>query len=191
LTFLDSLTILGIEDGVFKPFKRDQRTLICCTSFKKNILVDLQFVWIKVDGIDVTNKVLTVLAKQQKDIIILGGISFAGFNLIDVKKINEETGCPIIMLSRKKPNRDSMRGAIRKHFSDWKERLTLLRGLGKSYTTITYSGSPPVYFGVFGTPPEFAEAVLKYSSPLCRIPEPIRTASIIAKGLTRNPEGPI
>ncbi len=187
MNFLDRLKIVGIEDGSFKPFKRDERTLICCTSFKKNTLVDIQFEWINVDGMDVTNKVLTILAKQQIDVIILGGISFAGFNLIDVKKINEETSLPIIMFSRKKPNRDSMRAAIRKHFSDWNERLILLRGLGRSYTTVTYPGSPPIFFGVFGTSPEFAETVLKYSCPLCRIPEPIRTASIIAKGLTHNP----
>ncbi len=178
---------MGIEDGSFKPFKRDKKTIICCTSFKKNTLIDLHLEWIKIDGMDVTNKVLTILDKLQIGVIILGGISFAGFNLIDVKKIYEETGRPIIIFSRKKPNRDSMRAAICKHFSDWKERLTLLRGLGKSYTTITYPSSPPIFFGVFGTTPEFAGNVLKHSSPLCRIPEPIRTASIIAKGLTYDP----
>lgn len=191
MTFLDTLTIVGIEDGSFKPFKRDEQTLICCTGFKENKLVNLQLEWLKIDGMDVTNKVLTMLDKLQTDVIILGGISFAGFNLIDVKKINEETGCPIIMFSRKKPNRDSMVAAIRKHFSDWKERLNLLRGLGKTHSTVTYPGSPPVFFGVFGTTPEFAVAVLKYSSPLCRIPEPIRTASIVAKALTRSPGDPI
>jgi endonuclease V-like protein UPF0215 family len=140
--------------------------------------------WIKVDGMDVTSKALTILEIVEKDVILLGGVSFAGFNLMDVKKLFEQTGCPIIIFSRKKPNRDSMYSAIRKHFSDWKDRVNLLLGLGQIYTTITYDSSPPIFFSVFGTTQEFAEAILKYSSPLCRIPEPIRSASIIAKGLT-------
>jgi endonuclease V-like protein UPF0215 family len=136
---------------------------------KNNILIDIQFEWIKVDGLDATQKALTMLDRVKKDVIILGGVSYAGFNLIDVKRLYKESKLPIIIFSKKKPNQDSMYRAICRHFIDWKKRY-----------------NPPVFFGVYGATHKFAETILKYSSTLCRIPEPIRTASLIAKGLTRH-----
>jgi endonuclease V-like protein UPF0215 family len=153
---------------------------------KNNILIDIQFEWIKVDGLDATQKALTMLDRVKKDVIILGGVSYAGFNLIDVKRLYKESKLPIIIFSKKKPNQDSMYRAICRHFIDWKKRYNMIYDLDKMYTLNTTDGSPPVFFGVYGATHKFAETILKYSSTLCRIPEPIRTASLIAKGLTRH-----
>ncbi len=116
--------------------------------------------------------------------VILGGITFAGFNIIDPSTVFNETGLPVIVYSGVEPDNDSMLFALRRHFDDWKMRWRVIEGLGRVYKTVTRRGEPPVYFEVVGGSASWAEEVLHYSASICRIPEPVRVAGLIARGVS-------
>jgi endonuclease V-like protein UPF0215 family len=46
---------------------------------------------------------------------------------------------------------------------------------------------PPLYVKVVGATPNWAAKLICASAGCCRIPEPVRVARLIAKGLTRKP----
>jgi uncharacterized protein len=141
---------------------------------------------IAVDGDDVTDVLLNLLGKTSCDAIILGGITFAGFNIIDPDRINVELDVPVIVYSSKKPNNASMLDALKAHFPDWEKRWAPIKRLGEIYRIETKQGSPPIFFEIVGTSIEKAEDILKSSASLTRTPEPVRVARIVARGLTRS-----
>lgn len=183
---LDELCLLGVEDGSFRAFDRQAEPLayLCCTRMKGRRIKWVALLPIEVDGLDATNKLLTVMSDGMTDAVILGGITFAGFNVIDPHKVFQETGVPVIVYSGKRPDDGSMLIALKTHFSDWKMRWAVIESLGKVHEVITKPGEPPVYFEVVGGSTNWAKWVLGSSALVCRIPEPVRVARIIARGVS-------
>ena len=66
---------------------------------------DIALRLIDVDGLDATEKLLDMAKNFEKlDAIILGGITFAGFNLIDPIVVHAELKVPIICLLYTSPS---------------------------------------------------------------------------------------
>jgi endonuclease V-like protein UPF0215 family len=183
---LESLRIVGVEDGSFEAFqrKRLQHTLLCAVKMLGASIQEVLLRKIEVDGRDATEKLLEMLGVTGCDVIILGGVSFAGFNVIDAVRVHEVIRVPVIVFSGEKPDSESVREALRTHFVDWDERWAPIAVLGEVYSAVTMKSEPPVYFEVVGASPEWAETVLRHSAKLCRVPEPVRVAGMIARGLT-------
>lgn len=180
------LRLVGVDDGRFKAFMRDKihYTVLCAVLMKGDKILDVKLTKIQVDGFDATEKLINLLRNIKNDAIILSGITFAGFNIINPFKIFEDLNLPIIVISTKKPDNISILKALKSHFYDWRERWEIIDNLGEIYSTITKEGEPEIYFEVIGKNRSWAEIVLKESSILCRLPEPIRVAGIIAKGVS-------
>ena len=86
---------------------------------------------------------------------------------------------------------DATLRALRKHFPDWEERWSRYEALGELYK-LNIIGGPPVYFEVIGESPNYAEKVLREQAINGRIPEAIRVADLIAKGVSpifQDPKG--
>jgi len=184
LKALENQVFLGVEDGSFDAFTRNGKVLLCFTFMKENKLLDLHFSWIKIDGLDATEKLLSILNEYETDIVILGGVSYAGFNLIDAHRVYEITSIPVIVFSGKKPNMLSVERALRRNFNDWKKRLEIIKKLGQIYSFKSKKNWPSIYFEAVGINESDCEKILIYTADLCRIPEPVRIAGLIAKGIT-------
>lgn len=182
----DSLKILGVDDGKFRAFIREkiQYAILCAVLMKAHKILNVKLSRIQVDGFDATEKLINILESISTDVIILSGITFAGFNIIDPHQIFKKFNLPIIIIATKKPNNISMFKALKSNFCDWRKRWEIIESLGKIYSTITKPGDPEIYFEVIGNNCDWAEMVLKECSTLCRIPEPVRVAGIIAKGVS-------
>jgi len=140
---------------------------------------------ITVDGLDASEKLITMLRNLAFDIVMLAGVSFAGFNLVDPTLVFEEFHKPIILVSRTKPNNIAVKNALLLHFEDWKARWSILRKLGPIYEVASMSGEPPIYVELVGATLVWATKLIRALVSCCRIPEPIRVARLIAQGLTR------
>ncbi|MEE8355208.1 MAG: DUF99 family protein, partial [Candidatus Bathyarchaeia archaeon] len=92
---------------------------------------------------------------------------------------------PIIVYLGVRPDNDAVLAALRKHFPDWERRWEVIEGLGESYSISVFLEDPEIYFEVIGCAPEWAEGILKESARISRIPEPVRVAGLVARGLTR------
>jgi endonuclease V-like protein UPF0215 family len=183
---LNPLGLVGVEDGGFRAFQPGQSTLICAVLMRGDRVESVRLGRVAVDGRDATDVLLRMLVDIRCDAVILGGVSFAGFNIMDANILREGLGVPVIVYSREKPDSTSVLAALRAHFADWEERWASIARLGDVYSLVTRVGYPPVFFEVVGESRDWCEEVLISSASLTRAPEPVRVASIVARGLTRS-----
>jgi hypothetical protein len=138
---------------------------------------------IAVDGLDATDTLLDMLSGVETDAIILGGVTFGGFNVVDVKQVNDEIGIPLIVFSAEHPNMQATLDALRKHFHDWRERWRRYEVLGP-LLSLRIGDWPEVYYEAIGCSTELAEDVIRDQALTSRTPEVLRVANMIAKGLS-------
>lgn len=185
---------VGVQDGSFEAFQRGiasaiQHTSLCLTKLAGAVIQDIRVGCITVDGLDSTDVLLNNLADWNYDCLILGGATFAGFNVVDVEIVYKTTGKPVIVYSPKMPDMDATLGALRKHFSDWELRWGRYEALGElhEYRIADY---PTIYYEVVGESTSYAEKVLNEQAIHGRTPEAVRVADIIAKGVSSVFQGP-
>lgn len=181
-------TVAGVQDGSFESFRRGascakQLTALCCATLEGGRILAVNVDCIVVDGLDSTEILLNNLEKTEVDVIILGGATFGGFNVVDVDYVYKRTGIPVIVYSGYYPDMEATRDALRKHFPDWRMRWARYEALGEIHK-FESGRYPAVYFENVGCAIDFAEQVLDEQTITCRIPEAVRVADIIAKGLS-------
>jgi len=153
-------------------------------------LLDLKVASITVDGLDASANIVNILRGWEMDVIILGGATFAGFNVVDVEYVYKELGKPVIVYMSEYPDMDATLNALRKHFLDWRERWKRYEALGKIHE-IKIKEYPSSYFEVVGGSVELAENVLREQAINGRIPEALRLAGLIAKGTSSVFQDPV
>lgn len=182
---MTSKLVIGVEDGSFKSFDRKNGfAILCCVLMDNYKILKVFFSRIQVDGIDATSKFLKMIIDVEYSTIILGGVTFAGFNIIDPRKIFEEKKSPVIIYSSRKPNSEKILNALKKHFKDWDKRWGIIQSLGNIYEFEVKPGHPPIYFEIIGGTLEYAKSILKNYTIISRVPEPVRVAKIIARGVS-------
>lgn len=190
-TVKPEIRIIGIDDGSFDAQNQDKTCLVGVVSRGgkgiDGILVDE----IEIDGMDSTSKIVEMLNesrhKEQLRIIMTSGITFGGFNVLDIERVFEETGLPLIVISRKKPDMRSVKKAI-KNLSDWEKRWSILNSAGEIIPVKTKNSEKresTIHIQVKGIDIEDAKKVIKMSSTRSSIPEPVRLAHLIATGISR------
>jgi hypothetical protein len=99
-------------------------------------------------------------------------------------KVFEAFGKPIIIISRTKPNNKTVKRALRAHFEDWETRWAIFEKLGPVHKTITLFGKRPVYLEAVYADVEWASQLICALAFWGRLPEPLRVARLIARGLS-------
>ncbi len=184
------IRIIGWDDTPF-TFK-DKRVLLIGVVFRGGNYMDGMLVTkIQVDGRDSTEKIIKAIKKsshyEQLRIIMLDGITFGGFNIVDMEKIFNSTKLPVIAITRKNPDLESMKRAL-KRFDDFDYRWSLIEKAGKVYPLKIkrFRGkeieTKEIYYQKMGIEKEDVEKIIKISSTHAFIPEPLRIAHIIASG---------
>jgi endonuclease V-like protein UPF0215 family len=177
------IRVVGIEDGSFKKGV-NRETLLAAVLFKGFEIERVNFRRIIVDGLDATDKAVSMLDPWNFEAIMLAGVSFAGFNVIDPMVLYEKFQKPIIVVSRTKPNNKKVKRALVQHFRDWKRRWEIFAKIGPIYKVKVLAGEPPIYIEVVGAEAEWAVCLMKSLAVCSRVPEPLRVARLIARGLS-------
>ncbi len=183
--FKKEVRILGVDDS---PFKKsvDTDALIVGVVFRgANFLDGVLSTRIAVDGDDFTEKlsnmVLGTRHREQLQIVMLNGITFAGFNVADLPRIHELTGLPVISVVRKMPDFGGIKKTV------FSSSFTLKAAGEKKWRAIGRAGPlhpcGKVFFQCAGIRPEDASALVAATSIHSGIPEPIRVAHLIAGGV--------
>jgi uncharacterized protein len=176
---------IGIDDGPF-PLRTDDRVRyapLIAAWLKGPHLQQLRADWITVDGLDATRKAQILLKGSQHIPVLLSGATFGGFNLIDPWKIQKTTKAQVIVVIGSRPDNRAVKRALSRHFPDWKERWNLISSLGPLHKVRTIANEGPVFFERFGCSTRDATLILKGSAFVSRVPEPLRVAGILARGL--------
>lgn len=180
--------MVGVEDGGFSkaPLHRGvQRALLVCALLRGAWIQGFRVDMITVDGLDASEKLIGMLHGLSFDAVMLAGVSFAGFNLIDPTLVFKRLHKPVIVISRTRPNNIAVKKALCRHFEDWRVRWSVFERLGPIHEVVSMPNEPLVYAEVVGADLNWASALIQASTTFCRIPEPVRVARLIARGLTK------
>jgi len=177
---------LAFEDGnfIFNGRKAKRAPLIGVLMEKFSVL-KLYLDFITVDGVDSTSKVLA-LTNRVKDVdcLLLRGISYGGFNVIDPLTIVKEKNVPIIVFLPEKPHPLKVKLALLKHFSDWKKRWNIFEKTG-DFNEFTVKSGEKIYLKSFKISEEEAFKIVKLLTLVGKTPEPLRVAKIISESLDK------
>ena len=177
------IRILGVDDSPF-PSHTTEKVMLVGTVFRAgNWLDGVLSTHIYGDGTDATEKISKMVTNSrnlgQLGVIMLDGITFGGFNLVNVRQIFESTGLPVIVIMRKITNFEHIKKAL-KRFDDWEDRWANVLEAGEVYKV---DNPEPIYMQIYGIEREDAEDIIRLSTTRSAIPEPLRVAHIIASGI--------
>jgi endonuclease V-like protein UPF0215 family len=180
------IRILGIDDGAFTPNIKGQVPVIGVV-FRGGYWFDgVMKTNITIDGFDATDNVSSMVTSsphyKQLRVIMLDGVTFAGFNIIDVTKLNTMTKLPVITVTREKPNLTEIHKALKK-LPNSQERWSAILSAGETIQVSTRSKEAKVYMQTAGISKEVAKKILRLTSTRSNIPEALRVAHLIASGI--------
>lgn len=182
------IRIVGFDDGPFEPWSGGKVPLVGAVfrggQWLEGVLAD----FIEKDGMDVTDRIVEMINRSrhrgQLRVIMTDGVTFGGFNVLDVKGVFRRTGLPVIIISRERPNMKEIQRAI-KHLAGWRKRWKLIRATGGIHPIRTRDRGSPIYVQCIGIKRADAESVVKLSSTRSLVPEPLRVAHLIATAIVR------
>lgn len=182
-TIKSEIRILGIDDGPFNPH-HEGNVLLVGTIFRGGFWLDgVLTTYLEKDGTDATDQIIKMVNDSrhlgQLGVLMLDGITFGGFNVVNIQQIFEKTTVPVIVAMRKYPNFEKIKKAL-KNFPDWPERWKNVKKAGEVYPV---DDSGQLFIQISGISLKDALEIVKLSTTRSNIPEPIRTAHIIAAGV--------
>ena len=181
------IRVLGVDDGVFIPHV-ESLVLVVGVVFRGGYWLDgVMHTKILVDGCDSTEKISNMVTDsphyEQLRVIMLNGITFAGFNVVDIKALNAATSLPVVAVTRKKPDLLRIHRAL-EHLSRSEERWKAVLKAGENSEISTRDENEKVYLHVAGVSLVDAEKIVRLTSTRSNIPEPLRVAHLVASGIS-------
>ena len=135
------------------------------------------------DATDVIVSMYEELGRSDVSFLLISGIIISLYNMIDVKRISEKTGLPVIAITLDES--DGIEDAIKHHFPDsYKSKIAEYSKLG-SREKITLHTSHNLYIRNEGCTVLEAKQILDKITSQGSIPEPLRIAQLLANTLLK------
>ncbi len=188
-TIKPEIRVLGVDDGIFTPHVKGSALIVGVVFRGGSWLDGIMSTRVEVDGFDATDKIASMINssphRKQLRVIMLDGVTFAGFNVVDIKRLASETQLPIIAVTRDQPNFEDIHEAL-KNLPRSEERWKAVQNAGKIVRVNTRSKKERVFIETAGINAEDAEKIVKLTSTRSSVPEPLRVAHLIASGIGPN-----
>ncbi len=181
----DEIRVLGWDDSPFDS-ENDERIPLVGSIVRggKPYLDGVLVEEITVDGFDATETIIEASSKTrhrgQLRVIMLDGITFAGFNTVDIEKVYTETDLPVIVVTRKDTDFEGFKAAM-KELPGFEKRWKCIKKAGDLKELPLPDGS--LYFQYKGIKEESARKVLELTASKSLTPEPIRISHLIASAI--------
>lgn len=180
------IRVLGVDDGKFIPHTKGD-VIVVGVVFRGGLWLDgVMHTNIAIDGSNATEQLIKMIInsphRRQLRLIMLSGITLAGFNLVDINKLHSATALPVLALTRDKPDLDSIHSAL-KNLPQTVERWRLVKEAGEIFELINKGAK--LYMEIAGIFLADAKKIVELTSTRSSFPEPLRVAHLIASGITR------
>lgn len=180
------LRVLGIAESYRGRHDDGARSSLVGVVMRRDLRIDGFAVQeVTVGGMDATDAVLRLvmsLGRNDLNLVMTSGSVIAWFNVIDGDLVWRRTGVPGISVTYEPSN--GLEEAIIRHFPGDDERLSRYRTLGER-EPVTLSTGLTVYVRPFGLALKEAARVVDVFTIDGRVPEPLRVARLIGRGLVR------
>lgn len=181
------IRVLGVDDGAFTPHVEAWVPVVGVVFRGGYWLEGVLHTKIAVDGFDATERIAEMILNSphygQLRVVMLNGVTFAGFNVVDIKALNTVTGLPIIAVTRERPNLAEIREAL-KHLHRSEERWNAVVNAGELVEVAVARGRERVFLHATGVSVEDAQRIVRLTSTRSNVPEALRVAHLIASGLS-------
>jgi endonuclease V-like protein UPF0215 family len=172
---------IGFDDAPFDRAHRGNVVVIGAVyagARLDGVLADV----VRRDGTNATAALAGVVRRSRfrahLQLVMLQGIALAGFNVVDIHALHEALGLPVLVVSRRKPDLDSIRRALLDH----------VRGGARKWALIEHAGPMEPLDGLWvqrvGLTAVEAHAAIARFAIHSAVPEPLRTAHLIAAALS-------
>ena len=181
------IRVLGVDDGEFAPHSKG-RVLVVGVVFRGGYWLDgVMHTEVEVDGFDATSKISAMITSsphyKQLRVVMLNGVTFAGFNVVDIKALNRETGLPVVAVTREKPDLAKIREALG-NLPRSEERWKAVVNAGAVFEVSTRNSRERVYLHVAGVSVDVAKRIVRLTSTRSSVPEALRVAHLVASGIS-------
>jgi uncharacterized protein len=179
------IRVLGIDDGKFTP-RTEGKVMVVGVVFRGGCSIDgVMHTTIAIDGLDATEQFASMINasphRGQLSLVMLSGITFAGFNVVDIKKLNVATKLPVMALTQEKPDLGAIYEAVT-NLSNIEERWKIILEAGEIHEVI--SNGTKIYIELAGISLSDAQKIIAVTSTRSSLPEPLRVAHLIASGIS-------
>jgi endonuclease V-like protein UPF0215 family len=176
--------VLGVDDA---PFDRARRgdVRVVGVLYCGLRLDGVYSTRVRHDGANATSSLAALVRHahlEHLQAILLQGIALAGFNVVDIRALYEQTGVPVLVVARRAPNLAAIRRALETRVPGGRRKWRLIEAAGPMEPISVENAK--VFVQRAGLTLEEARNLL---SRLCvngHLPEPIRVAHLIAGGVT-------
>ncbi len=174
--------IVGFDDGSFDKYTQASVPVVGAV-FAGLRLEGVLTGRVRTDGANATRTLVRMVSESkfapQLQLVLLQGIALGGFNVIDLQALHEALGLPVMVVARRQPRLAKIREAL----------LTRVPGGRRKWALIEKLGPMEPVAGVFvqrlGLTRPQAEQAIRRTSVHSNLPEPLRTAHLIAGGIAR------
>lgn len=183
---LPEVRIVGIDDGPFDRERRGDVQVVGAIYRGGQFLDGMVATKVRRDGRNATARLIDMLRGSryfpQLHYLMLDGIALGGFNVVDIDRLWLETGLPVLVVVRRRPDLLAVRRALSR-LPAWRARWELIQKAGQ----IEEVGG--LFIQRAGLDRDEAAALLTLSCTRAKIPEPLRAAHIIAGALVTGEGG--
>ncbi len=182
------IRVLGIDDGQFVPHTKGNVDVVGVVYRGGYWFEGVMRTKITIDGFDATEKIAKMIESspyyRELRVVVLDGVTFAGFNVVDISMLSRIVDLPVMSVVREKPDLEEIRGAL-KNLPGFEVRWQAMRNAGVLFEVEPRNGENPIYIQTAGILREDAEKIIRKTSTRSNVPEALRVAHIIASGLAR------
>ncbi len=170
---------VGVDDGFFR--RPGPRAPLVAILMRGTLVEGVLYREVSVDGNDVTDVLADALTHSkyagQAGVVFTSGTMFAGTNVLDLARLHERVGVPVVAVLRRGPSERF--NALVSHLSD--EKRKILRSNPPLSPLETKKGT--LYVSVVGIDYPSVKRVVEDYQIYSVLPEPLRLAHIVASAI--------
>jgi len=174
--------LIGFDDAPFPPNHRGDVLLVGAV-YAGPRLEGVLSGKVRRDGVNATRTIVRLVSgsryRDHLQAVLLQGITFAGFNVVDLAAAHEALQLPVITVSRRQPDMAAIRSALLQHVPGGQRKWGLIQKAGP------IEAVAGVYVQRAGISLRDTEALIQRSACNSKLPEPLRTAHLIAGGIAQ------
>jgi hypothetical protein len=173
--------VIGFDDA---PFERSDRgdVPVVGTVFNGARLEGVLIGRVRRDGANAASRLAAMIEgsrfRSSLRAILVQGVTLAGFNVVDLKGLYARTGLPVVAVSRRKPDLAKIRSVLLESVRGGRRKWRLIQGLPPA------KSCDGLYIQCVGLDGAAAAKLVRRFALNSRLPEPLRTAHLVAGALT-------